>query len=410
VNSVQRRFVCPTLEKTQTRPLRFFMRFPSLLFFASVSCAVLSGCTQEGLVGSQKAGPGPVVPIGTTSIAAGGDGTCVRTTNGEARCWGNNANGGLGSGGDGPDMSAEPVMPVNLDGVKALYGGELARCALRINGEVACWGRVGVANSAETRFIREEIVVVNPFAMVPAIGEVAEFAVGRFFMCSLTTAGEVRCFGRNDRGQLGLGDTEDQLNPTTVKGFDGTVTSISTSMGGAFTCATTKSGALYCWGDLPAGIAGDGAGVASEPRRIAGIPEAASQVAVGGAHVCARLDSGRVACWGLGSDGQLGDGAKISSTAPVLANITDVVRVAAGKSHTCAIRSEGSAFCWGLDAKGQAGATGTSRVPTIVVESGFKTRAVTCGLEHSCAWGEGGRIVCWGDNAVSQLGPKAATF
>ncbi|MBS2013466.1 MAG: hypothetical protein JST00_11290 [Deltaproteobacteria bacterium] len=382
------------------------MRLPSLL---SLTAVVALGCTQEGLVGSQKAGA-PLVPIVEMSIAAGGDGTCVRTSNGEARCWGSNGNGGLGTGGDGPSVSAAPIMPVNLDGVRALYGGELARCALRINGELACWGRVGVANAASARFIREELVVTNPFAMVDAIGEVAQFAVGRFFMCSLTTAGDVRCFGRNDKGQLGLGDTEDQLNLTTVKGFDGPVTSISASMGGAFTCATTKPGAVYCWGNTTANIASDEPAVVVSPRRIEGLPEAAAQVAVGGAHACARLGSGRVACWGLGTEGQLGDGARASSTAPVLANVTDIVAIAAGRAHTCAIRSEGSTFCWGDDAKGQAGATGTNRLPSIVVEAAFKTRSIACGLDHSCAWGEGGRVVCWGDNALSQLGPKQGTF
>lgn len=380
------------------------MRLSSL-----ISLVALTACSQEGLVGSLGNGT-PTVAVGESSIAASGNGTCVRNVGTEARCWGDNRWGGLGIGESLPETSATPVMPVNLDGVKALYGGELAACALRINGELACWGRVGVANHADVRFVREEFYVSNPFTMVNAIGDVASVAVGRFYFCSLTTAGEVRCFGRNDKGQLGLGDTQDQINPTTVKGFDGPVTAIRASMGGAFTCATTKSGAVYCWGELPAGIGPGDPGMAVLPLKIEGFSEPAVEVAAGAAHACARLASGRVACFGYGLNGEIGNGRGDSTTEPVLANITDVVAISAGRAHTCAIRSEGSVFCWGADKLGQAGKTGTNTLPSIVVESGFKTRNVTCGLDHGCAWGEGGRVVCWGSNERAQLGPKAATF
>lgn len=385
------------------------MRLTSSLISIIAAAIAVTACSQEGVVGSLGNKTGEIAVTDNT-LAAIGNGTCVRTGGSEARCWGDNRWGELGIGDSKVGASAEPLMPVNLDGVKALFGGEQAACSLRINGELACWGRVGVANTAEVRFIREEFSVSNPFAMARAIGDVASVAVGRFYFCTLTTAGEVRCFGRNDKGQLGLGDTVDQINPTTVKGFDGPVTSIRASMGGAYTCAVTKSGAVYCWGELPAGIVGADPGIAVTPLRVEGFEEAAVEVVAGAAHACARLVSGKVACWGYGLTGEIGNGRGESTSTPVLANITDVVGLAAGRSHTCAIRSEGSVFCWGADKLGQAGQTGRNTLPSIVVESTFKTRDVACGLEHSCAWGEGGRVVCWGSNEHSQLGPKQATF
>jgi alpha-tubulin suppressor-like RCC1 family protein len=367
--------------------------------------AALAACSQEGVLGSLQSS----VPISTNAIAAGGDGTCVRTASGEARCWGSNENGGLGVGTSTPATSAVPLFPVNLDGVTALFGGELARCALRINGELACWGRVGIASYATGRFIDDRLVVLNPFAYISAIGDISVIAVGRFFLCSLNTTGEVRCFGKNDKGQLGLGSTDDEINPTTLHGLDGPATSLAASMGGDFACATTRPGSVACWGDAPAGVVGEQAAVVTAPQVIQALPERPVQVAVGGAHACARLLSGKVACWGEGKDGQLGSGDLVNTSTPVLADITDVVALSAGGARTCAVRSEGSVFCWGTDVLG-AKAPGVTAVPAIVVESSFKARAVTSGLGHSCAWGDGGRVACWGDNSVSQLGPERATF
>ncbi len=379
----------------------------SFVFIASVLALV--ACTQEGLVGSLKGDPGPGLGA-ASALAAGGASTCVRTSNGEARCWGDNAHGSLGIGRDDPKTSAEPLAPYELGPVKGLFAGELASCAIRPDGKLLCWGSTGLVGWGNTGTLRDKISILYPFVATDAAGDVARVAIGRYFVCVLTTAGEVRCFGVNDKSQLGLGNTDDQKLPTTVRGLDGPATSIAASMGGEFACATTKSGAVFCWGNAPLGIAGGDAAVVPVPKSVDGFPEPALEVAAGGAHACARLASGRVACWGEGKSGQLGDGKATTSTAPVLANVTDIVAIAAGRAHTCAVRTEGSVFCWGADDEGQAGATSSSKLPTIVVEGAFKARSVTCGLSHSCAWGEGSRVACWGSNTLAQLGPKEAAF
>ncbi|MBX3192300.1 MAG: hypothetical protein KF819_35245 [Labilithrix sp.] len=380
---------------------------------------VLPACASEGLIGSLAGGgaapeappvsdPLPVVRA-TSAIGAGGASTCVKTKTNELVCWGENGTGSLGIGDVEPATSRTPVSPSGLRKVRAIASGERAHCALRDGGGVSCWGDMYVGEIAGQKV--GHLPITTPFGIEGVIGDIAQVAVGRFFTCALLADGEVRCFGANERGQLGIDSGDDQPLPTTVKGFDAPVTSIAASMGGVFACATTQLGSVYCWGDNGAGQIGAAPAIARAPFKIEELTEPAVEVVAGAAHACVRYVSGNIACWGAGTKGQLGDGNKTSSAAPVpIPTLTDVARLAAGGAHTCAMRTEGSIFCWGDDASDQAGATPDPSRPWVVVNADFAARHVSCGLSHTCAWGEGGRVRCWGSDASAQLGPKSGTF
>ena len=400
---------------------------PALL----ASAIAVEGCSSEGVLGSldkasgqdggaesgAESGAGEVT-ISTAPIAASGTSTCVRTSAGQARCWGDNKAGGLGIGDSMLTMSRDPQVPVEkkanlpdepLHDVKALFAGEAAVCALTTDGKLHCWGKLGVIFVGGGPFVNYQATYLHPTPSTGPFGEVAQVAIGALFTCVLTKSGEVRCFGKNDKGQVGLGRTDDETIPTTLNGFDAPATSVCASMGGDFACASTSAGSVYCWGDGSNGQFGGKSAIVTSPRVVDGLPEHAVQVTCGAAHVCARLESGRVACWGRGTNAELGNRALADSAVPVLADVTDLVSIAAGRSHTCGVRSEGSVFCWGADDKGQSNIFNRS-YPWVALDATFKARAVTCGLEHTCAWGDGGRVQCWGDDALAQLGPKTATF
>lgn len=388
-----------------------------------LALASIGACSSEGVVGSlagkndggadgavvdEEGGTvAPLAPV-TNAIAAGGASTCVKTMAGEVKCWGENGTGSLGIGDTEPPSSATPVSPSPLGKVRFVAAGERAHCAMGTNTKVYCWGDIFIGDFNGQPI--DHLPAPSPFS-IEASGEIASVAVGRYFTCLLGASGDVRCFGLNDKGQLGVGSTDKQYLPTTVNGLDGPVTSLSASMGGLFVCATTHPGSVYCWGDGRNGQFGGERGVVTTPRKVDGLTNRAAQVVAGGSHVCARLYGGAVQCWGSGDRGQLGDGLKQSSASPVATlYLTDVVTLAAGQSHTCAARREGTVFCWGDDTEGQVGGIPDPSRPSLVRPASFGAQLVTCGLAHSCAWAPDGRMECWGSNSRAQLGPGKATF
>jgi alpha-tubulin suppressor-like RCC1 family protein len=68
---------------------------------------------------------------------------------------------------------------------------------------------------------------------------------GYFHTCGIFSDGTRFCWGDNQYGQLGLGDTTDRLVPI---GLPGEAKWLSINAGGDHTCAIGYDSALYCWG------------------------------------------------------------------------------------------------------------------------------------------------------------------
>jgi alpha-tubulin suppressor-like RCC1 family protein len=105
------------------------------------------------------------------------------------------------------------------------------------------------------------------------VGELA-FAVlslGDRHSCGVGRDGSLWCWGRNDRGQLGVGDVRDRAVPTRV----GTASDWSSvSAGKRHTCGVRRNGALFCWGQDEQGQLGVGEGEDDRllPAEVCGVP------------------------------------------------------------------------------------------------------------------------------------------
>lgn len=240
--------------------------------------------------------------------------------------------------------------------------------------------------------------------------------VGGTHTCAIVQDGSVKCWGSNLFGQLGDGKFNSAANftPVTVK-LDAPVMSIATGAG--HSCALTTQGTVACWGRNDNGQLGNGNTVdAAQPQMVKGLSGAmypvagAKYLAAGGLHSCVVLNGGKVKCWGANTNGQLGNGTAVSSTVPVeVSSLSNVSQVALGSSFSCAVLINGDVQCWGSNEFGQLG-NGT-KVPKqapgkILNLGGKKAFTITAGSDHACVRLTDNAVKCWGWNGHYQQGEK----
>ncbi|GBF95566.1 hypothetical protein Rsub_08547 [Raphidocelis subcapitata] len=248
-------------------------------------------------------------------------------------------------------------------------------------------------------------------------------------------AGDVNgvCYtwGRNERGQLGHGDTLQRNIPTKVAGLDGKFV-VKASGGKGHTVVVAKDGQSFAFGLNTAGQLGTGS-----IRRGKGSPddvqlspvkcavEAATDVACGGDYTLWIVGEGRVWAAGYPQYGQLGDGddhmynAKDSSIqikyepqpAPRCINALKehkIVKVASGGNHAIAVSDKGAAFTWGNGNYGKLGHKVQQDEFTPRQLEGFSKRilalpegVVAAGSTSTFCVGTGPQLYAWGKLKVS---------
>ncbi|WP_224244873.1 RCC1 domain-containing protein [Hyalangium gracile] len=231
--------------------------------------------------------------------------------------------------------------------------------------------------------------------------------------------GALYTWGRNNRGQLGLGAavTADQKLPLRVPGFEG-VAAMAFNQNSSL--ALKADGTVWSWGENAQGQLGLGAPPdGSQPRtpdltprwsptRIAGLSGAVA-ITLGYRHALVLMEDGSVRAFGDNSTGQLGDGSSESlRDYPVtVVGLPEVVKVVAGSMHSVALGRNGTVWVWGRNTYGNLG-QGTvdsashstpARVPGLenVVD-------IATGRDHVLALHADGTVSSWGLDASGQLG------
>jgi alpha-tubulin suppressor-like RCC1 family protein len=193
---------------------------------------------------------------------------------------------------------------------------------------------------------------------VPGVNEVVAVAAGWHHSFALSRDGTTMACGKNDSGQLGLGDTDDRDTFTVVAGLRGVV---DIDTGQNHTIAATAEGGLYTWGKgWATGHGGDHTTQRLVPTKVTGggIDDAmVVQVAAGDFHSMAKTVSGELYAWGVGGCGQLGRAEKASLAVPrVVSGIGGAVTgMAGGLSHSLVITEEGRALTFGAGGNGGLG-------------------------------------------------------
>lgn len=249
-------------------------------------------------------------------LAVGGRHTCARFAN-AVRCWGFGASGALGTG--SPDTIGNDEPPSNgptVSGVTApaaITAGYEHTCALTAGGQVVCWGagangRLGYG-TVEDRGNEPGDLPLAPLSLTG----VMEVTAGREHTCALFADRGVACWGDNDYGQLGTDDMIDRGDIGAVFNEDardlGAV--VELAAGHRHTCARYDGGEVRCWGDNSRGQLGLGTTDRQLDATAATavlLPAAATKIVAADEHTCAILDDGGLTCWGAGDFGKLGLG------------------------------------------------------------------------------------------------------
>jgi len=348
--------------------------------------------------------------------AEGGEGfTCAILDDSSVKCWGVNNYGQLGLGdtqhrGDQTGEMGDVLLRVNLGTgrtAKAITAGFEHACALLDDNSVKCWGRnyfgqLGLGDTQDRGDQADELGDNPSWKAVDfGTGRTAKaITAGSNHACAILDDSSVKCWGRNDYGQLGRGDTEqigDQAgelgdNP----GFKAvnlgpTLKAKAITAGKYYTCALLDNDDIKCWGDNRYGALGigdtnhrgDNAGEMGDalPRVDFGIGLKAKAISAGKYHhTCALLDDNSVKCWGYNGYGDLGLGTtasigdaqgEIAQQAPVDLGrefVSGVVRmygakaIAVGGDHSCALLdTTGALKCWGRNNNGELGIGNTQR-------------------------------------------------
>jgi alpha-tubulin suppressor-like RCC1 family protein len=202
-------------------PAAFFVGASAIARGPSHGCAVRSGNAVHcwGDNGAGQLGVDPATPSLTNptqaiagftavDVAVGGRHSCALTQSGAMHCWGESVD--LGQVGHGVYENVHEPQLV-LQGVERMRVGPVTSGAISATGDLRLWGSnasrqiaTTQASSLPTPTLREDVVGV------------VDLALGLAHTCVIAGAREVRCFGANDRGQLGVGNVEPSTSPVRV--------------------------------------------------------------------------------------------------------------------------------------------------------------------------------------------------
>lgn len=303
-------------------------------------------------------------------MACGGGFCCGITDAGSLKCWGENGLGQLGDGTHTDRPTATPAVGLS-SGVTSVTARDARACAV-VAGAVFCWGRNQVSPSGVVGMGGGQVAVV----------------VGMEHFCALADDGTVRCWGANDRGQLGRGTAGPELQPVGVVALPSRARAISAGVD--HTCALLDTGAVACWGANTHRVIGSDAlavdAVASSPTPVDGVRDAVD-VSSAKYTTCVANAAGAVACWGE----RPGNTTRDAYTPLDLAKIFP-----GGRWHVCGIKPSGALVCWGENFETGVFGDGTTSGTGPSGPQGLTFALAAGGSEHTCAVTTAGALKCWG--------------
>jgi len=345
--------------------------------------------------------------IGGTAANSANTATVIAYV-GKLFAWGNNGSGVLGLGFGGAYTSVSSPVQV---GAETLWSskrtGNNFVLAIKTNGQLWSWGAnfsgmLGQGNTAA----RSSPVQVG------ALTNWATPGTGGNASCCVKTDGTLWTWGYNDFGQLGHYDTINRSSPVQVGALTNWKTPFVGTGGTKFLLCVKTDGTLWSWGKNDYGQLGLGNKTDySSPKQVGALTN--WKTPVGGITtnnswvVCSKTD-GTLWSWGRNNQGQLGTNNLTDYSSPKqIGTLTNWVTPVSGTVFTLCTKTDGTLWSWGYNGFGQLGLGssfpgGISSPSQVGTLTNWKTPAAGSGIS-SCVKTDG-TLWTWGNGDLGGLG------
>jgi alpha-tubulin suppressor-like RCC1 family protein len=332
--------------------------------------------------------------------------TVLLKTDGKIWVWGYNFYGQLGLGDNGTDRNTPTQMGSNSDW-SDIAAGWYHTLGIKTSGTLWSWGfndagRLGLGDSGSPEKDR------NTPAQVGTDSDWVNID-GCIHSIGVKSNGTLWTWGYNSYGQLGLGDSFSSNNRNTPS-LVGTDSDWINAKGGyEHTVGLKTNRTIWSWGrndkgQLGLGGSGDGTNRLT-PTQV-GTDSDWVNIDGGYTDTFGVKSNGILWVWGSNNMGQLGLGDSIQRNTPCLVQAgSDWVNIEGGCRYTIGMKNNGTIWSWGRNNYGQLGLGDTiNRDTPSSVNADVSWSNIAAGYHHAISSKTNCTIWAWGHNEFGELG------
>ena len=281
-----------------------------------------------------------------------------------------------------------PRQPLDAIGISA---GNFHTCAILETSEIACWGSCrdfilgrncledhGYSRPAKIEGLSDVIAVSSSKTNTSING--GSFRGGSGHSCALLENKTLKCWGRNDSGQLGAGINKIfSFEPVKVYGVSNAVDLDSS-------CIVRATGKVACWGEVHKEIS-------ATPTEL---PNITNAIAISSTEtkLCILFSTEKVACYPNIDRRRFDINDMYGNSRYEIRNLDDAIALSGGTRTGCALRSNGKVSCWSEESRGIN--EGPSAIEISGISEAIDIAVINANLtQEHCAVQNNGKLYCW---------------